>query len=114
MRNDRQRRRFIVLYRWKCLHLGVSFAFTADADIHRLRIYSDWFRLETVDDSLQPTVDMLLNLSVFLWLGAVCPWPMFAHNNVISIYRLIFLGILVLLFRRLPAVYAMHKYIHQI
>ena len=57
---------------------------------------------------------MLLNLSVFLWLGAVCPWPSFAHNNVISIYRLIFLGILVLLFRRLPVVYAMHKYIHQI
>ncbi len=57
---------------------------------------------------------MLLNLSVFLWLGAVCPWSMFVHNNVIPIYRLIFLGILVLLFRRLPVVYAMHKYIHQI
>src|SRR5437667_8164347 len=57
---------------------------------------------------------MLLNLSVFLWLGAVCTWSMFVHNNVIPIYRLIFLGILVLLFRRLPVVYAMHKYIHQI
>lgn len=28
---------------------------------------SDWFRLETLDDSLQPTIDMLLNLSIFMW-----------------------------------------------
>ena len=39
---------------------------------------------------------------------------MFAHNNVIPIYRLIFLAILVLLFRRLPVVLLMHKRIHQI
>ena len=76
--------------------------------------YSDWFRLETLDDSLQPTVDMLLNLSVFMWFGAVCPWQSFAQNDVVPIYRLIFLGILVLLLRRLPVVFAMHRKIHQI
>ncbi|KAJ5693258.1 Cation/H+ exchanger [Penicillium macrosclerotiorum] len=74
----------------------------------------DWFRLETMDDSLQPTIDMLLNLSVFMWFGAVCPWSSFLNNDVISIYRLIFLGILILLVRRMPIVFAMHKYIHQI
>lgn len=67
-----------------------------------------------MDDSLQPTVDMLLNLSIFMWFGAVCPWRSFVHNDVIPIYRLIFLGILVLLLRRLPIVLAMHKGIHQI
>ncbi|KAI9716570.1 MAG: hypothetical protein M1812_005301 [Candelaria pacifica] len=76
--------------------------------------WDDWFRLETLDDSLQPTIDMLLNLSVFMWFGAVCPWTMFAHNSVIPIYRLIFIGILVLLFRRLPVVFAMHSKIRQI
>ncbi|KAG0648059.1 Na(+) H(+) antiporter 1 [Hyphodiscus hymeniophilus] len=76
--------------------------------------WDDWFRLETLDDSLQPTIDMLLNLSIFVWFGAICPWAMFAHNSVIPIYRLIFLGILILLFRRLPIVFAMHKLIHQI
>lgn len=75
---------------------------------------SDWFRLETMDDSLQPTIDMLLNLSVFMWFGAVCPWSSFLHNDIIPIYRLIFLGILILLVRRMPIVFAMHKYIHQI
>lgn len=76
--------------------------------------YSDWFRLETMDDSLQPTIDMLLNLSVFMWFGAVCPWSSFLKNDIIPIYRLIFLGILILLVRRLPIVFAMHKWIPQI
>ena len=76
--------------------------------------YDDWFRLETLDDSLQPTIDMLLNLSIFIWFGAVCPWASFVHNDVIPIYRLIFLGILVLLLRRLPIVFALHWKIWQI
>ncbi|MCJ1469953.1 hypothetical protein MMC07_008598 [Pseudocyphellaria aurata] len=76
--------------------------------------WSDWFRLETLDDSLQPTIDMLLNLSIFMWFGAVCPWATFVHNDVIPIYRLVILGVLILLFRRLPIVYAMHWKIKQI
>ena len=61
--------------------------------------WDDWFRLETLDDSLQPTIDMLLNLSIFVWYGAICPWATFANNSVIPIYRLIMLGVLILLFR---------------
>lgn len=78
--------------------------------------WDDWFRLETEDDSLQPTIDMLLNVSVFMWYGAVCPWHKFVANDVIPIYRLIPLGIMVLLFRRLPMVLTYHKLrlIHQI
>lgn len=67
-----------------------------------------------MDDSLQPTIDMLLNLAVFIWFGAVCPWALFVHNGIVPIYRLVFLGILILLLRRLPSVFAIHKYIHQI
>jgi hypothetical protein len=76
--------------------------------------WDDWFRLETKDDSLQPTIDMLLNVGVFMWFGAVCPWHLFAENNVIPIYRLIPLGILVLLLRRLPMILAFQKGIHQV
>ncbi|KAL2016354.1 hypothetical protein VTK56DRAFT_3840 [Thermocarpiscus australiensis] len=76
--------------------------------------WDDWFRLETLDDSLQPTVDMLLNVSIFMWYGAVCPWSEFRHNSVIPLYRLIVLGVLVLLFRRLPWVFAVHRFIPQI
>lgn len=61
--------------------------------------WDDWFRLETLDDSLQPTIDMLLNLAIFIWFGAICPWASFADSGIIPIYRLVFLGILILLLR---------------
>jgi NhaP-type Na+/H+ or K+/H+ antiporter len=76
--------------------------------------WDDWFRLETLDDSLQPTIDMLLNVSIFMWYGAVCPWAEFQENSVVPLGRLVALGILVLLFRRLPWVFAVHRYIPQI
>jgi NhaP-type Na+/H+ or K+/H+ antiporter len=76
--------------------------------------WDDWFRLETLDDSLQPTIDMLLNLSIFIWFGAVCPWESFTTNSAISIYHLVLLGVLILLLRRLPILFALRKYIHQI
>ena len=56
----------------------------------------------------------MLNVSIFAWYGSVCPWYSFAHNDVIPIYRLIFLGVLVLLLRRLPMILLFHKKIHQI
>ncbi|KAF2128783.1 hypothetical protein P153DRAFT_317111 [Dothidotthia symphoricarpi CBS 119687] len=76
--------------------------------------WDDWFRIETKDDSFQSTIDMLLNVSIFIWFGAVCPWAEFYHNSVIPIWRLIPLGILVLILRRLPIIYAMHTHIPQI
>jgi sodium/hydrogen antiporter len=76
--------------------------------------WDDWFRLETLDDSLQPTIDTLLNVSIFMWYGAVCPWEAFLQNDVVPLRRLVPLGILVLLFRRLPWVYAVHRFIPQI
>ncbi|KAI9932407.1 hypothetical protein MW887_009920 [Aspergillus wentii] len=76
--------------------------------------WDDWFRLQTKDDSLQPTIDMLLNVTIFLWYGAYLPWDHFGDNSVISIWRLVVLGALVLLLRRLPWVFGMHKWIYQI
>ena len=76
--------------------------------------WDDWFRLKTLDDSLQPTVDMLLNMAIFMWLGAVCPWPKFLHSEIIPIHRLILLGILILILRRLPAILVLRNYIPQI
>ncbi|KAI0479046.1 Sodium/hydrogen exchanger family-domain-containing protein [Xylariaceae sp. FL0804] len=73
--------------------------------------WDDWFRLETLDE---PTIDMLLNVTIFMWYGAVCPWHIFVANNVIPIYRLIPLGILILMLRRPPFVLAFHKKIRQI
>ncbi|KAI6352592.1 hypothetical protein MCOR25_009377 [Pyricularia grisea] len=76
--------------------------------------WDDWFRLETLDDMLEPTVDMLLNVTIFMWYGAICPWNSFLHNDVVPIWRLVLLGILVLALRRLPFVLAAHRFIPQI
>ncbi|KAL2010769.1 hypothetical protein VTN00DRAFT_6576 [Thermoascus crustaceus] len=77
--------------------------------------YDDWLRIETLDDSLQPTVDMILNLSIFMWFGAVCPWSSFIKNDgIIPVSRLICLGVLILLPRRMPIIFAMHKFISQV
>lgn len=59
-------------------------------------------------------MDFLLNVAVFMWLGAVCPWEKFFSGDVIPSSRLILLGILVLLLRRLPVIIALQKQIPQI
>ncbi len=76
--------------------------------------WDDWFRLETLDDSLQPTIDMLLNVTIMMWYGAVCPWHSFLANDVVPLYRLVPLGVLILLLRRLPFVLLVHRFIPQI
>ncbi|KAI1388772.1 Sodium/hydrogen exchanger family-domain-containing protein [Hypoxylon trugodes] len=53
--------------------------------------WDDWFRLRTLDE-----------------------WHSFVSNSVIPIYRLIPLGILILLFRRLPLILVFYKKIPQI
>jgi sodium/hydrogen antiporter len=57
---------------------------------------------------------MLLNVTIFLWYGAVCPWHQFAYNNVVSLGRLFALGVLILLLRRLPVVLVWQKFIPQL
>jgi sodium/hydrogen antiporter len=59
-------------------------------------------------------MDFLLNIAVFMWLGAVCPWEKFFSQAVIPSHRLILLGILVLLFRRLPIIIAVRRQLPQI
>ena len=57
---------------------------------------------------------MLLNLAIFLWFGAACPWQSFYYSDLVPIWRLVILGILILLFRRIPVVLALYKGIHQV
>ncbi|SPO03182.1 related to Na+/H+-exchanging protein [Cephalotrichum gorgonifer] len=76
--------------------------------------WDDWFRLRTLEETLQPALDKLLNIAVFMWFGAVCPWEDFLQNSAIPVHRLILLGILVLVLRRMPWVLATHKLVPQI
>jgi sodium/hydrogen antiporter len=75
--------------------------------------WDDWFRKETEDDSLQPTIDNLLNASIFMWLGAICPWDTFVDGAVMPTWRLFLLGALVLLLRRLPTILVLRRFVPQ-
>ena len=57
---------------------------------------------------------MLLNISVFAWYGAVAPWADFRVNNVIPLWRLILLGVLILLCRRIPMILLFWKKLKEI
>ncbi|KAL1934724.1 hypothetical protein VTP01DRAFT_6906 [Rhizomucor pusillus] len=74
--------------------------------------WDDWFRIETEDSRLVESIDMMLNLSIFIYIGIIMPWDSFTDASLnMSIWRLLLLAVLVHLFRRLPVVTALYKFI---
>ncbi|CAO3590794.1 unnamed protein product [Absidia cylindrospora] len=73
--------------------------------------WDDWFRLETHNKSqISEVLDLLLNLSIFVYIGATMPWADFQNIDLqLTVWRLVVLAILVLLLRRLPIVVALYK-----
>ncbi|CAG8595066.1 25230_t:CDS:10 [Cetraspora pellucida] len=74
-----------------CFMAGTSFS------------WDDWFREETQDAHLQDVIDLLLNLTIFIYIGTILPWSSFNSDNM-SLKSLIIISVLVLIFRRLPIV----------
>ncbi|OCF31083.1 hypothetical protein I316_07214 [Kwoniella heveanensis BCC8398] len=72
--------------------------------------WDDWFRLETEDDGFQEVIDQLLNSAVFLYIGAIIPWGDFSMYGMTP-WRLVILGILIMLVRRLPWVWVLSRWI---
>ncbi|KAJ4057656.1 hypothetical protein NW761_002742 [Fusarium oxysporum] len=62
-------------------------------------------------DEVNSCVDVLLNFGGFMYIGAILPWGDFhdATGTGITWGRLIGLGLLILVFRRLPAIFAFYK-----
>ncbi|KAF7721326.1 hypothetical protein EC973_004870 [Apophysomyces ossiformis] len=70
--------------------------------------WDDWFRQETEEAHFQEVIDMMLNLAVFVYIGAIIPWSDFGNADLgLSPWRLVVIAILILLFRRLPIVIAL-------
>ena len=80
--------------------------------------WDDWFRKETEDHAFQDVIDQLLNTvrtplfigmtldadhqGIFLYIGAVLPWSEFGNFESLTPWRLVVLGICVMLLRRMP------------
>ncbi|KAI1294100.1 Cation/H+ exchanger [Xylaria venustula] len=62
-------------------------------------------------DEVNSCIDVLLNFGGFMYVGAALPWEQFHQPDTtgITLPRLICLGILVLLFRRIPALLITYK-----
>ncbi|KAJ4003726.1 hypothetical protein NW766_012178 [Fusarium irregulare] len=62
-------------------------------------------------DEVNSCMDVLLNFGGFMYIGAVLPWDTFNDptGTGITLPRLFGLGFLVLVFRRLPAIFAFYK-----
>ncbi|KAI9487943.1 Sodium/hydrogen exchanger family-domain-containing protein [Zychaea mexicana] len=70
--------------------------------------WDDWFRQETEEAHFQDVIDMMLNLGVFAYIGAIIPWHEFGNADIgLTPWRLVVIAILILLFRRLPIVIAL-------
>ncbi|KAL3464044.1 Sodium/hydrogen exchanger family-domain-containing protein [Aspergillus heterothallicus] len=68
--------------------------------------------LQLRHDSFNSSLETLLNYGMFLYLGAVMPWKEFQmpETTGISVSRLLGLGVLILLFRRIPAIMAGYRF----
>ncbi|KAF8608689.1 hypothetical protein BDV93DRAFT_518754 [Ceratobasidium sp. AG-I] len=74
--------------------------------------WDDRQRLAAEDAGFQDIIDLLLNAAVFMYIGAIIPWN--AYNDLatgITLWRIIVLAVCVLVFRRLPWVVVLYKFI---
>lgn len=72
--------------------------------------WDDWYREETEDDELQNVMDLLLNSLFFTFVGATIPWDSFVSpKDGLTAGKLVGLGLLVLLLRRLPSMLLFHR-----
>jgi NhaP-type Na+/H+ or K+/H+ antiporter len=77
--------------------------------------WKDWYRVRTQveeEDSFQDILDSLLNVAVFIYIGAIIPWSEYNTGSSylgIAPWRIVLLGICIIVLRRLPWVVAMWK-----
>lgn len=81
--------------------------------------WDGWFTKQTEDSNFSSIVDLLFNVAVFVYIGALMPYRQWAGGsegepNTLSIWRLFVLAICVLLTKRIPIVLALWRWIPDI
>ncbi|KAJ5827833.1 Cation/H+ exchanger [Penicillium robsamsonii] len=74
------------------------------------------FEVEERHDSFNSTIENILNIGTFLFLGAIMPWNQLSmpSQNGITIARLVGLGFLILIFRRIPAIMMGYRFMPKV
>ncbi|RCI07534.1 hypothetical protein L249_1589 [Ophiocordyceps polyrhachis-furcata BCC 54312] len=67
-----------------------------------------WFGEKTEESHVSNVIDLLLNLTYFVYFGTIIPWEQY-NNGVFGVraWRLVVIAIFVLLFRRIPIMLAL-------
>jgi sodium/hydrogen antiporter len=67
-----------------------------------------WFTEKTEESHVSNVIDLLLNLSYFVYFGTVIPWDQFHAPELGMVpWRLVVIGIFVIFFRRIPIMLAL-------
>ncbi|TPX09474.1 uncharacterized protein E0L32_009362 [Thyridium curvatum] len=71
-----------------------------------------WFGNKTEESHVSNVIDLLLNLTYFVYLGTIVPWEMFNDEAIgLTAWRLTVIAILVIFFRRIPIMMALKPFI---
>ena len=74
-----------------------------------------WFQEQTEESHVSNVIDLLLNLTYFVYFGAIIPWGQYnAPELGITPSRLVVIAVLVVLFRRIPIMVALKPIIPDI
>ncbi|KAL0065331.1 hypothetical protein AAF712_007671 [Marasmius tenuissimus] len=74
--------------------------------------WDGFFNKQTEEAVFSSVIDLLFNIAAFIFVGAWMPFSSFQDPELnLSVWRLVVIAILVLLFRRLPIMLALYKWI---
>ncbi|KAF5318279.1 hypothetical protein D9758_018587, partial [Tetrapyrgos nigripes] len=75
--------------------------------------WDGFFNRQTEESVFSSVIDLLFNITAFVYVGAWMPFGEFTMKEelTLEVWRLIVIAILVLLFRRLPVMIALYKWI---
>ncbi|TXT15977.1 hypothetical protein VHUM_00480 [Vanrija humicola] len=77
--------------------------------------WDGYFNKATEDAVFSNVIDLLFNCAAFIYIGAIIPFKDFGNKDFhLSVWRLIVLAILILLFRRMPVILALYRWIPDI
>lgn len=74
-----------------------------------------WFTEKTEESHVSNVIDLLINLAFFVYFGTIIPWAQYNEDLFgLKAWRLVVIGLLVLLFRRIPIMLALKPLIPDI
>lgn len=77
--------------------------------------WDGFFNRQTEESVFSSVIDLLFNIAAFIFVGAWMPFKSFQDVELtLSVWRLVVIAILVLLFRRLPVMIVLYRWIPDI